>query len=236
LLWWGESEDPAGTVQLFVGNVDGSDVRQVTHDPDGALRGAWSPDGTAIVYVGTWTVGEGDMNEGVTIFVLDLRTGATTPVIEDRAGGLQEPHFSPDGRSILFTRDGSSLWSVSVSGGSSSPLLEGFAYAEFSRDGLTIAFPRFVNIPLAGGHGGMGGQEIWVANADGTDARPLAWGGENPWGGETGHWSPDGRRVAYNFGPVYVTDVTTEATMMITNRSVYVYGWLDDDTLIIGRW
>lgn len=236
ILWWEESSDPAGTVQVFTANVDGSGVTQVTNDPDGALRAAWSPDGEQIVYVGRWRVGEGNMNEDVEIFVLDLRSGSTMRVIVDRAGDLQEPHFSPDGRSILFTRDGSDLWTVPVSGGESTMLLEGRPYAEYSRDGSSIAFPRFVDIPLAEGLGGIGGQEIWVEDADGSDPRPVAWGGENPWGGETGHWSPDGTRVAYNFGSVYVTEVATSATTLVAARSVYVYGWLDDDTLIVGSW
>lgn len=236
VLWWAEAMDPPGTVQIFVANVDGSGAIQVTHDPDGALRAAWHPSGQQIVYVGRWRVGEGNMNEDVEIFILDLRTGATSSVIADRAGDLQEPHFAPDGRSILFTRDGADLWTVPVSGGESSLLREGRPYAEHSRDGSSIAFPRFVDIPLAGGHGGLSGQEIWVEGADGSDPRPVAWGGENPWGGETGRWSPDGTRLAYNFGPSYVTELATGATTMIATRSVYVYGWLDDETLIVGSW
>jgi dipeptidyl aminopeptidase/acylaminoacyl peptidase len=39
-------------LQLFVANIDGSDVRQLTDEPFGASLGSWSPDGTKVVYVG----------------------------------------------------------------------------------------------------------------------------------------------------------------------------------------
>ena len=71
------SLDDAGTSQVFIARLDGTDVQQVTQH--GAFAPIdWSPDGGAIAYTSGW---EEDLTN---IFVLDLATGETSQVTNEK--------------------------------------------------------------------------------------------------------------------------------------------------------
>jgi Tol biopolymer transport system component len=233
-----EGLDPDGTAQVFVADVDGTGVRQLTDDPDGAYLGGWSSDGRELVYIGAWRDGEANMNEEVVLVVMNVDTGQARSVITGRAGNLQQPHFSPDGESILFTRpsDPPDLWSVPVEGGTADLFLEERGYASFSPDGtaMVLSVPTYVST----GHGGFGPfPEIWLARPDGSDPRPLVQEDASELRGdlfnENPQWSPDGTRIVYSDGVVHVVDVLTGGSTTIAEG--YGYDWLDADTLIVRR-
>src|SRR4029453_16775475 len=75
------SPDDTGTRQVFIANLDGKGVQQVTHGRREAAMLDWSPDGTAIVYDAMETSERGDI---FNIFVLDLATGETTRVTNEK--------------------------------------------------------------------------------------------------------------------------------------------------------
>jgi TolB protein len=67
--------------------------------------------------------------------------------------------------------------------------------AAFSPDGSQIAFTKF----RIGAHTPVDDDgDIWVADADGTDARPLVTGANYQW---IPHWSPDGVWIVYTDDP-----------------------------------
>lgn len=88
---------------LFVMNPDGSQVRQVTHPPDSWRDNvpAWSPDGRTIVF-------ERFASDDSTsrVVVVDPDTGATHTVVPctGRCVLAIDPYFTPDGRSIAYSR------------------------------------------------------------------------------------------------------------------------------------
>ena len=82
-----------GSPQIFIAGIDGTGVRQVTHDPRGAMSPAWSPDGTKIAYVG----GSGDVRN---LFVLESPRARRQDRRRGPWGGLQ---FTPDGSSLVYT-------------------------------------------------------------------------------------------------------------------------------------
>lgn len=99
----------------------------------------------------------------------------------------QEAVWSPDGKTLLLSRyegGGYSIYSIHVDGSGLTRLIEGPAYwASWSPDGLQFVFTADVD-----------GGDIYVADADGSNAIPLTNG---PSRENTPAWSPDGATIAF---------------------------------------
>jgi WD40 repeat protein len=232
------SQDDAGNPQVFIARVDGTDVRQVTHDQHGAADPDWSPDGAAIAYTSGGYASNADVSN---IFVLDLATGETSQVTNEKpttepccdALGAAYPQFSPDGASIVYLAhrgdNRSECWPgcyglqiVPVTGGKSVLLVGGAGPGRLSPDGSTLAV--LCGYRLDGG--------LCIAHADGTHLHVLV---RSPSWAPT--WSPDGTRIAYvnvennPQATVFVVDVATGETTFVAEGNWPQ--WLDDHTLII---
>ncbi len=255
-------EDDRHRTQVFLAAIDGSEVRQLTDEPEGAEAANLSPDGRMIVYVALSGTSRQDLPAD--LVVMDVATGEKTIILhadgypadgnELRFGRneIQYPRFSPDGRTILFTRGigGYELWTIPVAGGQITRILAGGYDGFFSPDGTTIAFHRDREVTFP--HGGTSAPQVWLADADGTDARPFA--GVNSGGPR---WSPGGTWFAFSKGgrpsdplflegePVGLTGPGTEdgegglvVLELATGRITKIFdptpiGWLDDHTLIV---
>lgn len=231
-----------GDCQIFVANVDGSGLRQLTDAPGfGAIAAGWSPDGSTIVAVLDGAAGRGDVD----LVLIDVATGETTPIANGRADDFYEPHFDFGGQRILVSRyqkyrdlegpypqdEGTNVYAIPVAGGDATLVFENRWNATFSPDGRTIVYEKSVVV------GNMGGREIWLADADGSHARPLV-PNDGPFG-DTPSWSPDGTRIVFTKHPgdgsvVAIVDVAGGApTFAVRTPSTPVGVWLDDHTLLI---
>jgi len=123
----------------------------------------WSPDGSRIAY---WDRGRGE--------IWAINVDGT-----DRHGlGLDgtDPDWSPDGTKIAFARRNGGIAVAASTGRDAHLISQTGRNPAWSPDGHRLAF----NVQST----------IWTANADGTDARPIA-AGEGP------DWSPDGKQLVF---------------------------------------
>lgn len=251
LAFVGEGED--GTPQIFIAGIDGTGVRQVTHDPIQATSPAWSPDGTRIAYEGYGS--RGDVN----VFVLDLATREAKQITPEKpmcpptpppsqmlphgTSCTLDPQFTPDGSSIIYNGGGDvgEHWVriVPVAGGRSRVLigpgrwLDHAGDASMSPDGSLVTFTAGGN-PHSTKRPYCGPCRV-LANANGTDNRIIEGWSSTP----AGTWSPDGTRIVLGDegedeaprNTIRVIDVVTGETSTVAVGRAAV--WIDDHTLLV---
>jgi len=222
--------DAGGSSQIFVAAADGTQVRQVTHDPVEATDPGWSPNGSEIAYIGF-----GKDGTDRSVFVVDVVSGRSRQLTNESADAAN-PAWSPDGTEILYgvgeTSADSLLRLVDVSTGEITQLTdvgEAAADGAWSSDGSTIAFALDV---VGGGLDDSHG--ILLMDADGRNRRTLvpdvpAWGPV---------WSPNASQIAYfaeDHGTccnTYVIEVATGETRSAASGGLFPV-WLDDEHLIV---
>ena len=147
--------------QLWISNIEGTRVRQVTGDVLEPSPGSWSPDGMRIVYSAT-------LDGNTDVFVVDVGGGrAKRLTLEPSIDGAAS--WSRDGRWIYFssTRAGAvpDVWRIPAEGGSAVRITyHGGMQARESPDGKflyyldrpasasgTMAIARLMKVPANGG-------------------------------------------------------------------------------------
>lgn len=141
---------------LFVVNADGTGLRQVTNDitvddPE------WSPDGTKFAF----------SDGGRDIYVMNVDGSGRRNLTANEVSNAGDPSWSPDGSRIAYAVL-NAVRVVSAAGGATSQLVGGLREVwevSWSPDGNQIAFVNDRSGPFQ--------EELYVANADGSNARPI---------------------------------------------------------------
>ncbi|NBD35156.1 MAG: hypothetical protein GVY30_04055 [Chloroflexi bacterium] len=222
------SED--GRENLFVVPAEATGDRaqyiRITEDMTEVRAPAWSPDGEHLAFAA-------HTEDAWGIFVaLDPRGRQTCATCERTTLPVRRltqnlfynghPHWSPDGRWILYTSDRGFRWQAVMTdrnGGQATPIpgiesLGNSAYPTWSPDGRWIA--------LAGQQQG-GSWDIYVVSADGAELVQLTSHPAADWGPA---WSPDGLWLAFTSersgnGDLYIVPVDrSEAPRRLTDTPV----------------
>jgi Tol biopolymer transport system component len=182
---------------IFLRSLDGKSVKQLTKDDANDAAPAFSPDGSHIVFTRDKTYNWGGLasnwDAGGVICVIKSDGTGFRQVTKDGSMAV-DPHFSPDGKTILFSGD-DGLSTVPVDGSAPPTPLGGLSgtYAVYSPDGASIAFVqgRFAK-----------DQRVFTAHADGSGLKkldPRVEPGPRLPGGGRFHpaFLPDGKRIAF---------------------------------------
>jgi Tol biopolymer transport system component len=207
-----------GNPEIYVMNVDGSDVTRLTNDPGWDWWPAWSPDGTRIAF----TSSRGGHND---IYVMNADgTGVTQLTTSTTSYGSQAPAWC--GHKIAFTTDvpiqtAPEIYVMNDDGTEVTQLTSnGSMYDRYPSWSPTCAQIAFTKDP-------GGKDQIYIMNADGTDVRNLEY---EPGDHSYPAWSPDGTHIAFsrelitnpgNSYEIYVINVHDSQQTRLTLNSAY---------------
>ncbi len=157
---------------------------QITHTlaEDSVLGGSISPNGKRVAYID---------HKGLHLIAIESGESHDMALPEELRTHLWDVTWFPDGEKLIIESqsesEGKVLWSISVFGGAPRKLRIHSSHAKVSPDGSTIAF-------ISGYTSGRG-HEIWVAGADGENARKIQDKESDEY--KSLAWSPSGQRLAY---------------------------------------
>ena len=192
--------DQIGAVNIWTMRADGSHAHPLTSCDGtkclGAFDPAFSPDGRFIAYTEDQLDPHGVNFNGV--FIMRADGSHARRVTSTGADGLPdgEPHFSPDGKRLVFQREmpgATRLMTVHVDGSglrSLVPAADAFA-PSWAPDGRRVAFTLAM-------HGGSSTTfNIATVHPDGTDLDVITNTSETT-AAFTPDYSPTGRRLVYS--------------------------------------
>jgi Tol biopolymer transport system component len=180
-----------GNSEIYSMNLDGSDLKRLTNNPDNDTEPAWSPDGKRIAFV---------REHGYESSVYVMNADGSNVVLRSTDRFSTSPAWSPDGKKIAYAGLVNGQYAIlitDVDGVWDSPVAVGHptgwnAEPAWTPDGKRISFTSdyyaydFV-------------YDMWIMDADGSNIAPLLVGNlfyPNERYYYQGAWSPDGKKIA----------------------------------------
>ena len=132
-------------------------------------------------------------------FLRQIDTGETHAITLPNGFNAKPKSWFPDGTHLLATwvagpREPTSIWEISLLGGSPRKLIEKGSWPAVSPDGSQVVFGAETQSKQLF-YMRSENREIWLMRADGGGARKLVGGGQDFFGVPA--WAPDGKHIAY---------------------------------------
>lgn len=185
---------PGDVSQIYISDLLGKNITQLTNMLEGACQPSWSPDGSRMVFTSPCKM-KSDVYSNSSLYIIDA-DGKNLQALPTTPGGDFDPTWAPDGSRIAFTslRNGRMQIYVYHLG---TDLVEqlteniesgtGSRYPAWSPDGKEIAYAykRFGDA-----------YQLWLMTDKGKDAHPLIRSGDEV-SDYLPTWSPDGKLILF---------------------------------------
>jgi len=219
---------------VYIMDIDGSNVERLTKTGTNEVRCSWSPDGRRVVYDSY------SARDGILV-VNDDGSHRLRLIANSQKVAHASPSWSPDGSKIVFIKgfpgkkgmEKTDIYVMDVDGGNVKQLTRTTGENEWlpswSPDGTKIVYYRALPGKPA---------DIYVMNADGSNSRRLTTHSD---GDIHSVWSPDGTKIAFSSHrdgdwEIYVMDADGSNKRKVTSNtgvSDYHPAWSPDGKKIV---
>jgi Tol biopolymer transport system component len=213
----------SGVDDVWVKRIGEASARRVTADKRFIISLAWAPDGEHLLF---------SSNRGGNHALWRVSAAGGEPErVASVADNASDPVFSRDGKLMAFSQFymDTNIWRMDLRTVARTRAITSTQYdasPQFSPDGRQVAFRS--------SRSGTG--EIWIADADGSNARQMTNMGNSLTGSPS--WSPDGKTIAFDSRPegqpeIFTMKVDGTGLRRITNEPLedVVPRWSRD-----GKW
>jgi Tol biopolymer transport system component/serine/threonine protein kinase len=184
------ASDVNGVVEIYVMNIDGTGLQQVTNLEEGACQPNWSPDGQRLVFISPCD-GNQEYYQDSALYIINV-DGSNMNPLSTTPGGDFDPDWSPDGNKIVFTstRKGGrpQIYVMDLRTKETTILSD-----EYSRDWQPVWSPDGTKIAFITNR--KGPYQVWIMDADGKNQELFS----HSINGNDTHpaWSPDGKLLLF---------------------------------------
>ena len=167
---------------------DGGDAVRISNSPAVESQLVWTPNSRSLMYTST-------RNGMANLYQYDFATNDETRLTESPLDD-SSPVISPDGKSLVFLRNGQELRLMTLATKKDKLLYKGFlGRPPLARTGTVVWSPDNKWVAFTA-YGTKNFRNIWVVPAAGGEAKPVSFLA-NTFGGNV-DWSPDGKYILFS--------------------------------------